>query len=211
MKCSLTSCRKVARRSVIMNGMSYCSVICARNDSKRLSKSIKLEETEEFFPQERGDLLGHTSKEGLPINLEKQTTQEILMKRKDTMPETKKKLTPKGLPDHDFDDNLIPTEKGIEKIELETREPQLVSSIERLSSFEGASYSTMSLIDNSAMHMHSLMKSISSSVRKRVDGDGHTYIEPALINAAANTTKQMASLLKLKLDFHKEINKKKGK
>ena len=58
----------------------------------------------------------------------------------------------------------------------------------------------MNLIDDSALHLHGLMKSVAIEAPER-------KLDPLMINAVCNCAKNVTNLMKLKLDIVKNLRK----
>ena len=89
-----------------------------------------------------------------------------------------------------------------EELKMRDEQSQTVKSLSLRESLPVETSYSMSLIDESAKHLHILMKSAA-----KIDQDT-MYIDPRGVKAACEAAKQMTSLLKLKLDIMKEFRKK---
>lgn len=99
------------------------------------------------------------------------------------------------------------SERGIAN--TDSQKTHVVASVERLQSFDGDTSSSVNLIDDSIMHLHKLAKSVGNLMIERATKSGDSKnVDPALLNSAAHLTKQMSSMLRLKLDYHKATRDK---
>jgi len=65
---------------------------------------------------------------------------------------------------------------------------------------------TRNLIEDSVRDLRGMMHSAAKVVRRTTRAEGNARLDPALINAAANCSKQMASLMRLQLDWSKHVH-----
>lgn len=95
------------------------------------------------------------------------------------------------------------TEKAIAPASVDdaTLETQVATSLQPSSDSNAARLTSMNLIDDSAQHLHGLLKSVGTD-------DPIRLRDPRVISAAATCAKQIHSLIRLKLDVLRELRKK---
>lgn len=189
-----------------VNGFNYCSDFCAQVDQKHRASDTKSEETVKSSSVERGEPLAglyagekliayETSESDHKKEQEKNstTTQTLNEAERQPVKNSAENITEMFTPQDD-----VTEKKSLEVI-------RHAPSVELPVTSEMAASESMNLIDDSVKHLHGLMKSVGSHLKERANtlDSRNAFVDPALVNSACNCAKQIAQLLKVKLEMKK--------
>lgn len=183
----------------------YCSDFCAEVASKTGHKSSTSDDvTDAFSTPADGEASVPSKLAGNPKPLEtKQTEARSVNSKKETTNEIPKDAEENGANER-LDDELAMATRYESKSESEPFDETLPpDSAISLQGFGEARPEQMNLLDSSIRQLYGLMVDVASDVRKKSRPGIESYIDSKTVNAACNCAKQMASLLKLKIDFKK--------
>lgn len=205
-RCNLWECDQEIRLKTL-DGDYYCSEHCALMDSKKSVPSLSFVKTVKFTMEELGELLGQSRKNEIMIAEEsliqsactgsvnkrsgdgermssntEQTTEEENQWHGEETPSSQESATATT------DVALIPPS------ELTPRPETLSADVSQ----------SMNLIDDSVSQLHGLMSFVATSVKNRnKDSCIMGKNDPAAIMAAVGCAKQMAALMKMKVELVK--------
>lgn len=200
MKCEEKECERESKFTI--NGRSYCSAFCVHVDLPTASESTKSKRMAAYSTTVALGQSQVSRNAGLRIKKEIVETvkSDKLEQEKDTMKiltitdslHAKKQIA-------DENETAIESEKKSGSQELSvTPQPGLENSLQV---YAEVTPHHSNLLDSSITQLHELMNVVASNVKDK------TTVDAGLVNSACNCAKQMATLLKLKVDFVKMNNR----
>lgn len=205
-RCEKNAVLFIMRRDPSKAQHHYCSVSCAASDSQRLSKLTPSDPMEESLREGRGGVSPAVSNGERMIEKEKRAIGNITIKlqQKDTgeiqrnLGETTMKVESATLPEFESETEFDQPSLVLNK-SLTPRSEVSTPNLE-----EARSQST-NLLDESIRCMHGLMLSVKENIKEKNKKGEYYSVDPQQVNAAVNCARELANLMKVRLQVMKEM------
>lgn len=203
--CEEISCQTEAeriKRDYQGNPHWYCSTHYAQEGLKLKEEATKSVPMVKSSSEARGAISRVTSSHVHLIEKEKKEIGSITMKlQKPDIGLIQREN------ERDIEESVKPhfSAQELETIDFDTPLTPRRESKSYPKNLEEAKSQSMNLIDDSVESMHELMISVRDNIKQKNKTAEYKHVDPAQVNAAVNCAREIANLLKVKLQIHKEM------
>lgn len=207
-KSSLYTKRKDAHQREIY----YCCTSCAGADLDRRLYSTKLDPMEKSLPAVRGEVSPATSHSGYMIKSDPKTQNVSPIKREpqrsDIMQTQLNLESDQTKVEHATSNEFsgVIVSDPSKQIEPLDHTPRLEVSVPSL---DVVKLDSMSIVEESIQSMHGLILCVKANIEKKLKTAQYPHVEPGQVNAAVNCAREMANLMKLKIQISKDLGVRK--